>query len=138
MKDAMRAKDQPRLDTIRFLQAAIKRREVDERIQLDDTQTLSIIEKLIKQSREAATQFTQGNRPELAEKENQWIKLWESYMPVALPATEIEALIVATIKEVQAAGPKDMGKVMAALKAKVQGRADMAQVGVLVKKKLSP
>lgn len=137
MKDAMRAKDKPRLDAIRFLQAAIKRREIDERIELNEIQVVAVIEKLIKQSRDAAAQFVKGGRPELADKENESIKLWEAYLPAALPAAEISALIIAVIQETGAEGPKDMGKVMAALKPKLQGRADMGQVSAQVKAKLS-
>lgn len=137
MKAAMRAKDQARLGTIRMLQAAIQRKEVDERITLDDDQVMAVVEKMIKQSRDAAEQFTQGGRPELAEKENQDIAVWQHYLPEPLSEEEIAGMIKAAIAETGASNMKDMGKVMGVLKPKLQGRADMGAVSGKIKAALS-
>lgn len=137
MKDAMRAGDKDRLGYIRMLQAAIKQREVDERIMLDDTQVLAVVEKMIKQRREAIAQFETGGRPDLAAKEQAEITLLQAYMPEQLSGAEVEALVVAAIGESGAASIKDMGKVMAIVKAKAAGRADMAAVSNLIKSKLA-
>ncbi len=137
MKDAMRAKDQARLEPIRMLMAAIQRREVDERIKLDDPQVIAVAEKLIKQSREAAEQFVKGGRPELADKENRDISAWSTYLPARLSDQEIDALIAAAIGETGANSAKDMGKVVAQLKPKLAGRADMATVSAKIKQRLS-
>jgi len=136
MKDAMRAKDQARLVSIRMLLAAIQRREVDERIVLDDAQAMAVIEKQIKQSREAVEQFVKGARPDLADKENRDIAIMQAYLPAQLGEAEIDALIAAAIAESGAASVKDMGKVVASLKPKLAGRADMAKVSAKVKAKL--
>jgi|SRR3990167_1123158 len=137
MKDAMRAKDVPRLGTIRMLLAAIKQREVDERITLTDADVLQIINKMIKQRRESATQFRAGNRPELAEKEESEITQLEQYLPRQLSQPEIEKIVQDTITEVKALSIKDMGVLMNALRPKLQGKADMAIVSAAVKAKLS-
>jgi len=133
----MRAKDQARLVTIRMLQAAIQRREVDERIKLDDSQVLSVVEKLIKQSRDAADQFIKGGRQELADKENQDIAVWQAYMPAQLSEQELDTLIKDAISATGASDIKDMGKVMGWLKPKIQGKADMGQVSGKIKAALS-
>ena len=137
MKDAMRAGDKDRLGHIRMLQAAIKQREVDERIMLDDTQVLAVVEKMIKQRREAIAQFEAGGRADLAAKEQAEITLLQGYMPEQLSSAEVDALVVAAIGESGAASIKDMGKVMAIVKAKAAGRADMAAVSNLIKSKLA-
>lgn len=136
MKDAMRAKDAARLEPIRMLLAAIQRREVDERIKLDDTQILSVVEKTIKQSREAVDQFQKGGRQDLADKETRDIAVWGAYLPAPLTDVEIEALMTAAIADASATSIKDMGKVVAALKPKLAGRADMAAVSAKVKQRL--
>ena len=136
IKQAQRARDEARLGTLRLLAAAIQRREVDERISLDDTQVLAVIEKLVKQGREAAEQYLKGGRQDLADKEAREIALWQTYLPQQLTEAEIEKLIAEAVAATGAAAPKDMGKVMAALKPKLQGRADMGKVGGKVKAKL--
>lgn len=136
MKDAMRSGEKERLGVIRMLQAAIKQREVDERITLDDAQVLSVIEKMIKQRKEAIAQFEAGGRADLAEKEGTEVKQLSAYLPAQLSAAEIEALIVAAIAETGAATVKDMGKVMALVKTRAAGRADMGAVSALIKAKL--
>lgn len=137
MKDAMRAGEKERLGYIRMLQAAIKQREVDERITLDDTQVLAVVEKMIKQRREAIAQFESGGRADLAAKEQTEIALLQTYMPEQLAAAEVEALVVAAIAETSATTVKDMGKVMALVKTRAAGRADMGAVSNLIKSKLS-
>ncbi|OGI42945.1 MAG: glutamyl-tRNA amidotransferase [Candidatus Muproteobacteria bacterium RBG_16_65_31] len=136
IKQAQRARDEARLGTLRLLAAAIQRREVDERISLDDTQVLAVIEKLVKQGREAAEQYLKGGRQDLADKEAREIALWQTYLPQQLTEAEIEKLIAEAVAATGAAAPKDMGKVMAALKPKLQGRADMGKVGGKVKARL--
>ncbi|OGI44841.1 MAG: glutamyl-tRNA amidotransferase [Candidatus Muproteobacteria bacterium RIFCSPHIGHO2_01_FULL_65_16] len=136
IKQAQRARDEARLGTLRLLAAAIQRREVDERISLDDTQVLAVIEKLVKQGREAAEQYLKGGRQDLADKEAREIALWQTYLPQQLTEAEIEQLIAEAVAATGAAAPKDMGKVMAALKPKLQGRADMGKVGGKVKARL--
>ena len=137
MKAALRSKDQARLDSIRMLIAAIQRREVDERIKLDDTQVMAVVEKMIKQSRDALTQFRQGGRADLADKEERDIAVWQAYLPSPLSEAEIDALIAEAIAATGAQSIKDMGKVVAGLKPKVQGRADMAAVSAKVKQRLA-
>jgi hypothetical protein len=137
MKEAMRSKNQPRLETIRLLRAAIQRREVDERVTLDDTQVMGVIEKMIKQGRDAIEQFKQGGRQDLADKEEAQIAVWKAYLPEPLSDAEIDRLIDAAIAETGAASPKDMGKVVGAVKAKVAGRADMGKVSGRIKDKLA-
>jgi uncharacterized protein YqeY len=137
MKGAMRSGQKDTLATIRLVLAAIKQREVDERIQLDDTQVLSVLEKMIKQRRESIAQFEAGNRPDLVAKEAAEITVLQAYMPAQLADAEIDSLIAEAIASTGAASIKDMGKVMAAVKAKAQGRADMGAVGARIKARLS-
>jgi len=133
VKQAMRDKNESRVSALRMLNAAIQRREVDERIQLDDAQVTAVIEKLIKQSREAVEQFEKGGRLELADKERGEIAIWQIYLPQQLSDAEIDGLIAAAVATTGATSAKDMGKVMGVLKSKVQGRADMGKVGAKVK-----
>ena len=137
MKAAMRAKDSERLSTIRMLLAAMKQKEVDERITLDDTIVVGIVDKLIKQRKDAASQYAQAGRADLADKENAEIAVLEAYLPQRLSGEEISAEIRRIVAEVGATGPADMGKVMAAAKAALAGRADMALVSAAVKQALS-
>ena len=136
MKAAMRSGEKERLGLIRMITAAIKQREVDERITLDDTQVLSVLEKMIKQRKESLVQFQAGNRQDLVEKESAEITLLQSYLPSQLSDAELDALISEAIKATGAASIKDMGKVMGIIKGKAQGRADMAAVGAKIKAKL--
>jgi uncharacterized protein YqeY len=136
MKAAMRSGEKERLGVIRMITAAIKQREVDERITLDDAQVLSVLEKMVKQRKESVVQFEAGNRPDLVEKENAEITLLQSYLPAQLSDAEIDALIADTIAATGATSIKDMGKVMGLIKGKAQGRADMAVVGAKIKSKL--
>ena len=136
MKDAMRSGEKERLGYIRMLQAAIKQPEVDERITLDDTQVLAVIEKMIKQRREAIAQFEAGGRADLAAKELAEVALLQTYMPEPLSQAEVEALVAAAIAETGAASVKDMGKVMALVKTRAAGRADMSAVSAIIKSKL--
>ena len=136
LKAAMRGGDAARRDTIRLLLAALKQREVDERKVLTDADVLGIIEKMIKQRRDSIAQFEQGGRQDLADKEKQELALLQAYMPQALGENEIAAAVTAAIAETGAAGPADMGKVMAVLKPKLAGRADMSKVSVAVKAQL--
>ncbi len=136
MKAAMRAKEAERLGTIRMLQAAIKQREVDERITLDDTQVMSVLEKMIKTRKEALEQFRAGAREDLAEKEAREIAQLQVYLPEQLSAAELEAVIAAAIASTGATTIKDMGKVVAAVKQQAAGRADMAAVSAAIKAKL--
>ena len=138
MKVAMRAKDAPRLLTIRGLLAACKQREVDERIVLDDAAVIAIVDKLVKQRKDSITQFTAGNRPDLVEKETAELQVLEAYLPQRLGADEIAAQVGAIVTELNASGPGDMGKVMAAVKTKLAGKADMGLVSAAVKKALAP
>jgi uncharacterized protein YqeY len=133
MKAAMRASDKERLSTIRMAQAAIKQREVDERISLDDAQVIAVLEKMVKQRKESIAQFEQGGRADLADKERKEIELLRGYLPVPLSADEIDALIREAIAASGAASVKDMGKVMALVKTRAAGRADMGAVGARVK-----
>ncbi len=137
MKNAMRAGDKDRLGTIRLLLAAIKQREVDERITLDDGQVLSVLEKMVKQRREAITQFQAGGRADLVAKETAEIGVLQGYLPAQLTEAELEALISESIAATGATSVKDMGKVMAAVKPRAQGRADMGAVSARIKQKLS-
>ena len=136
MKAAMRSGEKERLGAIRMITAAIKQREVDERIALDDSQVLSVIEKMIKQRKESLVQFQTGNRPDLADKESAEITLLQSYMPAQLSDSDLDQLISEAIASTGAASIKDMGKVMGIIKSKAQGRADMAAVGAKIKAKL--
>jgi len=137
MKIAMKGGDKERLGVIRLINAAIKQREVDERIMLDDTQVLSILEKMLKQRRDSVTQFQAGGRNDLADKETFEIGVIQGYLPAQLSPDEVDALIVAAIAEAGAAGPKDMGKVMGLVKPKVAGRTDMGKLSERVKARLS-
>jgi uncharacterized protein YqeY len=137
MKTAMRAGDKLQLVTIRMLLAAITQREVDERTPTTDTAVLQILEKLVKQRRESATQFAAGNRPDLEAKELAEIALLQAYLPAALSPAELDALIDQAIATTGASSMKDMGKVMAALREQAQGRADFATIGERVKARLS-
>ena len=132
----MRSGEKERLGVIRMITAAIKQREVDERIALDDAQVLSVLEKMIKQRKESVEQFKAGNRQDLVDKEASEITLLQGYMPSQLSAADIDALIAEAVAATGAASIKDMGKVMALIKAKAQGRADMAAVGAKIKAKL--
>jgi uncharacterized protein YqeY len=138
MKSAMRAAEKERLATIRLALAAIKQREVDERISLDDTQVLAVIEKMIKQRREAITQFEAGGRADLVAKESAEITVLQGYLPAQMTAAEVDALISEAIAASGATSIKDMGKVMAAVKPKAQGRADMGAISARIKQKLQP
>jgi uncharacterized protein YqeY len=137
MKTAMRAKDAARLSTIRMLLAAIKQREVDERIELTDADVLSIIDKMIKQRRDSITQFEAGKREDLAAIERAEVALLAAYMPARLADAEIDALIAEAIASTGASGIAGMGKVMALLKPKLAGRADMGAVSARIKAKLA-
>ena len=137
MKAAMRSGEKERLGLIRMITSAIKQREVDERITLDDVQVLSVLEKMIKQRKESLVQFQAGNRQDLVDKEAAEITLLQGYLPSQLSDSEIDALISEAIATTGAASVKDMGKVMAIIKAKAQGRADMAAVGAKIKARLS-
>lgn len=137
MKSAMRAKDTARLGAIRLLQAAIKQREVDERIELDDGQVLETIERMLKQRRDSISQYEAANRHDLADVEKFEVGVLQEYLPVALTDEEIEGILVRVIADVAAASVKDMGKVVAAVRPLVLGRADMGKVSAMIKAKLS-
>ena len=137
MKAAMRAKDTVKLGAIRLLTAVIKQKEVDERIEVTDTIVLAIVEKMLKQRKDSITQFEAGGRQDLADIEKAEVAVLSAYMPAALSDAEIQAEVVAAVAATGAAGPQDMGKVMAVLKAKLAGRADMTAVSGLVKSALS-
>ena len=136
MKTAMKAGDKERLATIRLALAAIKQREVDERISLDDAQVLAVLDKMIKQRREAISQFESGGRSDLVAKETAEIGVLQAYLPVQLTPAEIDALIAEAIAATGAASVKDMGKVMGFVKPKAQGRADMGALSARIKQKL--
>ena len=133
MKTAMRAKDKPRLGVIRLALAAIKQREVDERIELDETQVLAVIDKMVKQRRDSAQQYKDANRPELEEQENFEIAVLQEYLPAALDEAELDALISKAITDSGAGSLKEMGKVMGIIKPQAQGRADMGAVSQRIK-----
>lgn len=136
MKTAMRSGEKERLGHIRMLQAAIKQREVDERITLDDAQVLAVVEKMVKQRREAIAQFETGGRADLVAKENAEIATLQAYLPAQLTEAEIDALIAEAIAQTGAASIKDMGKVMGVVKGKAAGRVDMGVVGGRIKARL--
>jgi uncharacterized protein YqeY len=136
LKQAMRDRNESRVATLRLLTAAIKQREVDERVTLDDARIVGVVEKLIKQSRESIEQYAKGNRPDLVAKEQADVSVWQAYMPQALTDAEIDAAIAAAIGATAAASIKDMGKVMGLLKSQLAGRADMGKVGAKIKAKL--
>jgi uncharacterized protein YqeY len=137
MKAAMRGGEKSRLATIRLLMAAIKQREVDERIELDDAQVLSVLDKMVKQRRESITQFEAGGRADLVANENAELSVLSAYLPAQLSDAELDAMINEAIAASGATTIKDMGKVMAAIKAKAAGRADMGAVGARIKARLS-
>ena len=137
MKAAMRAKEADRLSTIRMLLAACKQREVDERIVLDDTAVIAIVDKLIKQRKDSVAAFQQAGRTDLVDKESAEIRVLETYLPQRLGAEEIAAQVAALVAELGASGPGDMGKVMGAAKARLAGQAEMALVSAAVKQCLS-
>jgi uncharacterized protein YqeY len=136
MKDAMRAKDKARLGTIRLILAAIKQREVDERIELSDEQVIVVLDKMAKQRRESISQFEQAGRDDLIAQENLELDIIQPYLPEALDEAELNALIDAAMAATGASSIKDMGKVMGQLKPKIQGRADMGAVSALIKSRL--
>lgn len=137
MKEAMRNKDKDRLAVIRMMLAAIKQREIDGQVELDDTGVLAILDKQVKQRKDSVKQYREAGRDELAEKEAAEIAVIETYLPAALSEAEVAALIDETISSTAAASMKDMGKVMGMIKPKVQGKADMARVSAMIKAKLS-
>jgi uncharacterized protein YqeY len=136
MKDAMRAGDKPRLSTIRLINAAIKQREVDERIELDDTQVLAVLEKMLKQRRDSITQYDAAGRTDLADAERAEVTVIETYLPAPLDDAEVDALIDAAIDETGASSMRDMGKVMGLVKQRAAGRADMGALSGKVKARL--
>lgn len=136
MKAAMRARDVQRLGAIRLLQAAIKQREVDERIELNDAQVVAVIEKMLKQRRDSISQYEAANRHDLADAEKFEVTVLQAYLPQALSDDEVEQLVTAAIATSGASATKDMGKVMTAVKPQVAGRADMGKVSALIKAKL--
>jgi uncharacterized protein YqeY len=137
MKTAMRAKDSERLATIRLLLAALKQKEVDERVELDDTMVVAIVDKMVKQRKDSITAFTTGGRPDLADKEAAEIKVLEAYLPQRMSADETVAAVKAIVAELGASGPGDMGKVMGVVKTRLAGKADMGQVSAAVKAALT-
>ncbi|WP_408593519.1 GatB/YqeY domain-containing protein [Limnohabitans sp.] len=138
MKTAMRAKDSARLGTIRLLMAAMKQKEVDERIELDDVAVIAIVDKLIKQRKDSVAAYLSANRQDLADVESAEMKVLEVYLPQRLSAEEITAAVQAIVAQVGATGPGDMGKVMGAVKAQLAGKADMGWVSAAVKQALNP
>jgi uncharacterized protein YqeY len=137
MKNAMRAREAERLGALRLLLAAMKQREVDERITLDDAGVLAVIDKMIKQRRDSIAQYEKAQRQDLADKEKFEITVLEKYLPQALSQAEVEAIVAEAVASSGAKGAADMGKVMALVKPKVAGRADMGKVSALVKSKLA-
>ncbi len=137
MKSAMRAKEADRLGTIRLLLAAIKQREVDERVTLDDAAVVAVVDKLIKQRKDSVTAYAGAGRTDLADKESAEIRVLEAYLPQRMSADEVTAAVAALVTELGAAGPGDMGKVMGAVKAKFVGQADMGVVSAAVKAALT-
>ena len=137
MKTAMRAKDMERLGTIRLLQAAMKQKEVDERVVLDDAAIVTIVDKLIKQRKDSITAFEGAGRQDLADKEKAEMAVLQAYLPARLSAEEVSAEVKAIVAELGASGPADMGKVMGAVKTRLAGKADMGQVSAAVKAALA-
>lgn len=137
MKTAMRGGDKPRLGVIRLILAAVKQREVDERIELDDTQTIAVLEKMVKQRKDSVSQYVAAGREDLADVERAEMTVIEAYLPAKLGEAEIDALIEAAIAETGASSARDMGKVVAAVKAKAAGRADMGLVSGRIKQRLN-
>lgn len=138
MKSAMRSKDARRLESIRMIRAAIQRREVDERTELDDAGVTGVLQKLLKQGRDSLAQFEAGGRDDLADKERMFVAVIESYLPEPLDDVELDALIDSVIAETGASEIRDMGKVMGKLKSRIDGRADMGQVSARIKRRLAP
>jgi len=136
IKDAMRARDKARLDTLRLVNAAIKQREVDERTELGDVEVVNVLQKMLKQRRDSLEQYTAAGRQDLAQQESLEIGIIEEYLPAPLDDDELTGLIDAAIAESGATGVKDMGKVMGLLKGRIEGRADMGRVSGLVKQRL--
>ena len=137
MKTAMRAKDSERLGTIRLLLAALKQKEVDERVELDDAMVVAIVDKMVKQRKDSIAAFTTGGRADLADKEAAEIKVLEVYLPQRMSAEETVAAVKAIVAELGASGPGDMGKVMGVVKTRLAGKADMGQVSAAVKAALA-
>jgi len=137
MKTAMRAKDSERLGTIRMLLAAVKQKEVDERVEVDDAMLVAIVDKLIKQRKDSISQFGAAGRQDLVDKESAELKVLEAYLPARLSAEEIDAAVAKIVSDLGAKGPGDMGKVMGAVKAQLAGKADMGLVSAAVKKALA-
>lgn len=137
MKTAMRAKDAERLGTIRLLTAAIKQKEVDERVELDDAAVIAVIDKMVKQRKDSITAFEQGGRDDLAAKEKAEMAVLAAYLPARLSAEEVAVEVKAIVAELGASGPDDMGKVMGAVKARLAGKADMGAVSAVVKAALA-
>jgi uncharacterized protein len=137
MKTAMRAKDSERLGTIRLLMAALKQKEVDERVELDDAMIVAIVDKMVKQRKDSIAAFTTGGRADLADKESAEIKVLEVYLPQRMSADEVATEVKAIVAELGAKGPGDMGKVMGAVKTRLAGKADMGQVSAAVKAALA-
>ena len=137
MKTAMRAKDSERLATIRLLLAALKQKEVDERVELDDTMVVAIVDKMVKQRKDSIAAFTTGGRTDLADKESAEIKVLEVYLPQRMSADEVASAVKAIVAELGASGPGDMGKVMGVVKTRLAGKADMGQVSAAVKAALT-
>ncbi len=137
MKTAMRAKDKARLGTVRLVLAAIKQKEVDEQISLNDEHVLAVLEKMVKQRRDSIKQYEDAKRQELANVEKAEIAVLQEYLPEQMDSAELEVIVAEIIASVGANGPQDMGKIMGALKPRIQGRADMGQASQLVKAKLS-
>ncbi len=137
MKSAMRAKEAAKLGTIRLITAAMKQKEVDERVELTDAMVLAIIEKMIKQRKDSISQFEAGGRQDLADIEKAELLILAAYMPAGLSEAEMQAAVAAAVAEVGATGPQDMGKLMAVLKPKLAGRADMTVVSAMVKAALA-
>ena len=138
MKTAMRARDTARLGTIRLLLAAMKQKEVDERVALDDAAVIAIVDRLIKQRRDSVAAYTQAGRMDLADQESTEITVLQAYLPTRLSSAEIEAQVQAIVAEVGAAGAGDMGRVMAIIKTRLAGKADMGAVSAAVKAALAP
>jgi len=136
MKDAMRAREKEKLGAIRLIQSEIKRIEVDERIELDDTRVLAVLDKMLKQRRDSLKQFTDAGRQDLADKEQAEIEVIQTFMPTPLTEAELENLVAAAVAESGAESMKDMGRVMAILKPQVQGRADMGVISKAVKARI--
>jgi uncharacterized protein YqeY len=137
MKSAMRAKEADRLGTIRLLLAAIKQKEVDERVTLDDAAVVAVVDKLIKQRKDSIAQFSQAGRTDLADKESAELAVLEGYLPARMSEQEVVAEVAAIVAELGAAGPGDMGKVMGAVKQRLAGKADMGVVSAAVKQALA-